>query len=220
MYYKEDNLAKRADSLQLKCSAASGEITICAVGVESCGDLISGSPPTGNRTGREPENQEVLSNSGKQIEVSKTEEAGQRTGNQSILVCWDFWARGRVYHYKNKQWWKRAGDSIRFSARQTSLPSASHVNSSNWQELPLQCHANLVPAGAVWSQRWILPWADTRLLTLDAELCIYYYFALLRACISRAATELPSLTSLAGGKRHWAWTGNRYLSISWCWSLF
>lgn len=87
MYYKEDNLAKRADSLQLKCSAASGEITICAVGVESCGDLISGSPPTGNRTGREPENQEVLSNSGKQIEVSKTEEAGQRTGNQSILVC-------------------------------------------------------------------------------------------------------------------------------------
>ena len=36
---------------------------------------------------REPENQEVLSNSGKQIEVSKTEKAGQRTGNQSILVC-------------------------------------------------------------------------------------------------------------------------------------
>ena len=36
---------------------------------------------------QEPENQEVLSNSGKQIEVSKTEEAGQRTGNQSILVC-------------------------------------------------------------------------------------------------------------------------------------
>ena len=40
------------------------------------------------------------------------------------------------------------------------------INHSNWQELPLQCYADFVSAGAVWSQWWILPRADMSKITV------------------------------------------------------
>ena len=184
----EDNLAKRAGSLQSKYSAASGEnrnkvrrghytIAICAGELESCADLMSDIESLEMQVTdieevmrskeqevavlqqaiehlvqeREAENREVMANSGKPINDRQKRRKLSKFKQSATKALWF----AETFGLEVKSITARAsndGNSIELSARQPSLRSASHVNSSNQQELPLQCDANLVSAGAIWSQ--------------------------------------------------------------------
>ena len=81
---------------------------------------------------------------------------------------------------------------------------------------PLQCYANFVSAGAVWSQWWILPRVDTsKINVVGCRAGYLLVFSPLCIGVPWGSPKLPSQASLAGNwERHWAWTGT--CSILWC----
>ena len=167
MYYKEDNLAKRADSLQLKL--LQGKLQSVQGELESCGDLISELESLELQVTdieevmrskeqevavlqqaieqeREPENQEVLSNSGKQIEVSKTEEEPATKA---------FWFAETFGLEVESITTRTSNDGnelvIPLGSQQGKHPSL--VPATSTAQTDRNCHSNdFVPAGAVWSR--------------------------------------------------------------------